>query len=234
MSPKSRILVVDDEPKLVRLLREVFTATGFEVLAASSGENAVQMAALEQPDLIILDIVLAGGMDGYAVCRSIREYSDVPVIILSARLTAANRLQGFEAGADDYITKPFNTRELVARVRAVLKRSRGGAPQAEDTQFTCGELCIDLARRRVLVRGEEVHLTRTEYNLLAELARHPNQVLLHEQLLTAVWGEQYRQDEEYLRAYVYHLRQKIEDDPAHPQWVVRCPGVGYMLVSPEK
>jgi len=231
---KARILVVDDEPKMVRLLRTALTATGFEVLAASNGENAIDMTALEQPDLIVLDIMLAGGIDGYEVCRRLREFSDVPVLILTAKVRDADRLRGFDCGTDDYITKPFNTKELVARIRAILKRSQTSGQAVLEGALDCGELHIDLAQRRVFVRGEEVHLTPTEYTLLHELARHSNQVILHEQLLTAVWGEVYRNDDEYLRAYIYTLRKKIEDDPAHPVLIVRSPGVGYMLVAPDE
>lgn len=230
---KPRILVVDDEPKMVHLLREALTATGFEVLAALNGENAVSMAALEQPDLIVLDIMLAGEMDGFEVCRRLREFSDVPVLMLTAKVRDVDRLRGFDCGTDDYITKPFNTKELVARIRAILKRTQAAAPATQEGILDYGDLRIDLARRRVFVRGEEIHLTPTEYTLLHELARHPNQVMLHEQLLTAVWGESYRRDEEYLRAYIYNLRKKIEMDPSNPRLIVRSPGVGYMLAAPE-
>jgi two-component system KDP operon response regulator KdpE len=230
---KPRILVVDDEPKMVRLLREALTATGFDVLAASNGENAIATIALEQPDLIILDIMLTGGMDGFEVCRRLREFSDAPVLMLTAKVRDADRLRGFECGTDDYITKPFNTKELIARVRAVLKRTQGGKQSAPEVVLDYGELHIDMAQRRVFVRGKEIHLTPTEYELLSEFARHPNQVLLHEQLLTAVWGEMYRQDAEYLRAYIYTLRKKIEIDPVHPKLILRSPGVGYMLVVGE-
>lgn len=228
-----KILVVEDEPKLVQLLRRVLTATRFEVVATSKGENAVEMAALEQPDLVLLDLVLAGEMDGYGVARRIREFSDVPIIMLTAKARETDLLRGYEAGTDDYLTKPFSARELLARVRAVLKRTRrqpGPAPAAE---IVCGPLHLDLARRRVRRNGSEVHLTRTEYNLLRELAAHANQVLLHDQLLTAVWGAEYRSDVDYLRAYVRFLRRKLEADPAQPQLIVTVPGVGYMLACPE-
>jgi two-component system KDP operon response regulator KdpE len=229
---KARILIVDDEPKMVRLLREALTATGFEVLSASNGENAVAMTALEQPDLVVLDIMLSGGMDGYEVCRRLREFSDVPVLMLTAKVRDTDRLRGFDCGTDDYITKPFNTKELIARVRAVLKRTKATEQFPQEVELDCGDMRIDLAQRRVFVRGEEIHLTPTEYALLYELARHPNQVMLHEQLLAAVWGDEFRKDEEYLRAYIYTLRKKIEIDPSDPQIIVRSPGVGYMLVTP--
>lgn len=142
-------------------------------------------------------------------------------------------LRGFDSGADDYLTKPFNSKELLARVRAVLKRAHHSPEIRGETQITCGELRIDTARRRVTVGDKEVKLTTTEYNVLHQLAQHRNEVLLHEQLLTAVWGSEYRDDLEYLRAYIRYLRQKLEADPAHPQMIVTSQGVGYMLVCPE-
>jgi two-component system KDP operon response regulator KdpE len=229
---KPRILVIDDDPKLVHLVREVLSAAGYEVLALHSGVLAAETVALEQPDLVILDILLAGGIDGYAVAERVREFSEVPIIMLTAKVRQADLLEGFNAGADDYMTKPFSSKELLARVRAVLKRTRGASAQPEPV-IVCGELHIDLARHKVTMGEREIHLTPTEYSLLHELATHPNQVLLHEQLLTAVWGEAYRDDIDYLRAYIRYLRQKIETDPAKPKIIQRCPGVGYMLVCPE-
>lgn len=227
---EQRILVVDDEPKLVRLVWEVLTATGFEVITTGSGREAIQKVALEQPDLLLLDIVLADEIDGYEVAREVRQFSDLPIIMLTARVEEADLLAGFEAGADDYITKPFSSKELLARVRAVLKRSsQSDLPAGE---IICGNLRLDLARRRVFKDGEVVRLTRTEFNLLTELASHLNQVLLHDQLLTAVWGPAYRDDLDYLRAYIRYLRRKLELDPASPQYIVTIQGVGYMLECP--
>lgn len=227
---KTRILIVDDEPKVVHLVREVLTATGFDVLAAYSGEHAIEMVALEQPDLVLLDLILSGSMDGYQVAQRLREFTEIPIIMLTARVREPDMLHGFEVGADDYITKPFSSKELLARVRAVLKRAQSGTTTSVRTDLVCGDLHLDLARRRVSVHGSEIHLTETEYNLLHVLATHPNQVVLHEQLLEAVWGPEYRNDVDYLRAYIRFLRQKIETDPANPQIIQRCPGVGYMLV----
>ena len=229
---EQRILLVDDEPKLVRLVWEVLTATGFDVITTGSGREAVQKVALEQPDLILLDIVLTDEVDGYEVARQVREFSEVPIIMLTARVEEADLLRGFDAGADDYITKPFSSKELLARVRAVLKRSRHEGPAV--AEIVCGDLQIDLARRRVIRKGENIHLTRTEFNLLQELATHRNQVLLHDQLLTAVWGPEYRDDLDYLRAYVRYLRRKLEIDPSKPRYIVTYQGVGYMLECPDK
>jgi two-component system KDP operon response regulator KdpE len=231
---KTRILLVDDEPRLINLVREVLAATGYEVLTAVTGERAIEMTAIEQPDLVLLDLVLAGGTDGYMVAQRIREFSNVPIIMLTARVREYDKLHGFDVGADDYITKPFSSKELLARIRAVLKRSQGDIARPAAAEIVCGEIRIDLARHHVSIAGRDVHLTPTEYSLLHELATHPNQVLLHEQLLTAVWGSEYRNDIDYLRAYIRYLRQKIEADPANPKWIVRCPGVGYMLVCPEE
>jgi two-component system KDP operon response regulator KdpE len=229
---EQRILLVDDEPKLVRLVWEVLTATGFEVIVTGRGGEAVQKVALEQPDLILLDIVLADHVDGYEVAKQVREFSDVPIIMLTARVEEADLLRGFDAGADDYITKPFSSKELLARVRAVLKRTNQEGTAA--AEIVCGDLRIDMARRRVFRKGESIHITRTEYNLLHELATHRNQVMLHDQLLTAVWGPEYRDDLDYLRAYIRYLRRKLEIDPSNPRYIVTYQGVGYMLECPEK
>jgi two-component system KDP operon response regulator KdpE len=230
---KPRILVVDDEPKLVRLVHEVLTATGYAVLSTGSGEAAIEMVALEQPDLILLDIVLAGAIDGYEVARRVREFSGAPIIMLTAKARESDLLRGFDVGADDYLTKPFSSKELLVRVRAVLKRARQEPVALTEAEIVCGNLRIDLARRRVTVDSREVHLTRTEYNLLHELARHRDQVLLHSQLLTTVWGPEYRDDLDYLRAYIRYLRQKLEADPSNPKLIVTHLGVGYVLVCSE-
>jgi two-component system KDP operon response regulator KdpE len=231
---EARILVIDDEPKLVRLVREVLTATGFAVFSSGSGEEAIDLIALEQPDLVLLDIVLSGQIDGFEVTRRVREFSNVPIIMLTAKTRESDLLRGFETGADDYLTKPFNSKELLARVRAVLKRTRREGADQTKAEIGCGPLRVDLARRRVMRDGQEVNLTRTEYELLHELALHRNQVLLHTQLLSAVWGPEYRDDLDYLRAYIRYLRHKLEADPAQPKLIVTSPGVGYMLECPEE
>ena len=230
---QTRILIVDDEPKLVRLVREVVSAVGYSALSTASGERAIELVAVEQPDLVLLDIVLSDAVDGYEVARRVREFSDVPIIMLTARARESDLLRGFEAGADDYLVKPFSSKELLVRVRAVLKRVRLEPAASPGPEIVCGELRIDTARRRVTVGDREVKLTRTEYNLLHDLATHPNQVLLHEQLLTTVWGAEYRDDLDYLRAYIRYLRQKLEVDPANPKLIVTSPGVGYMLICPD-
>lgn len=230
---EASILIVDDEPKLVRLVSEVLTATGFTVLATPKGGDAIEIVAMEQPDLMVLDIALAGEMDGFEVAQRVREFSDMPIVMLTAKARESDLLHGFDVGADDYLTKPFSSKELLARIRSVLKRARLAAITPPQASIQCGPLCIDLARRRVMMDGQGIRLTRTEYNLLHELATHPNQVLFHEALLTAVWGFEYRNDLDYLRAYVRYLRRKLETDPGNPQLIITQPGVGYMLVCPE-
>jgi two-component system KDP operon response regulator KdpE len=226
-----KILVVEDAPRVMRLVTEVLKAMGYQVVAAGNGPLAIDMVTLEQPDLVLLDILLPQGPDGYEVCRRIREFSDVPVIMLTAKAQDADVLQGFDAGADDYLTKPFNAKELVARVRAVLRRTKRPEEMVTAT-FTCGDLEIDFARRSVRVHGEPVSLTRTEYTLLRQLALNANRVMVHEDLLTEVWGPEYRNDVDYLRAYIRYLRQKLEPDLSNPRYLLTSHGVGYMLACP--
>ena len=230
---KERILVVDDEPRVVRLVSEVLKAKGYEVFSADSGEPAIELVALEQPDLVLLDILLPAGLDGYEICSRVREFSSVPIIMLTAKAQESDMLHGFDVGADDYLTKPFSAKELVARVRAVLRRTQH--PEEVTTiALKCGEMEINFARRTVRVGGEHVRLTRTEYALLSQLALNANRVMLHQDLLTAVWGPEYRDDVDYLRAYVRYLRRKLEADPSNPQYLLTSPGVGYMLTCPER
>lgn len=233
MISRGRILVVDDEPKLIRLVKEILLATGYEVLTAGFGQQAIEMVALEQPDLVLLDIMLPDGMDGFDVARRLREFSDIPIIMLTAKVREADMLRGFDCGVDDYIKKPFSSKELLARVRAVLKRAYAEEKSKVETEIVCGHLKIDLLRRKAVIDEHEIHLSPTEYNLLHELAVHPNQVLFHEHLLSAVWGAEYRDDIDYLRSYIHILRKKLEADPSNPEIILSSPGVGYMLASPE-
>jgi len=229
MMEEGHILVVDDEPKLVLLVRQILSALGYQISAASSGEQAIETVAMEQPDLVILDIMLLGEMDGYDTAHRIREFSNIPIIMLTAKVRESDMLRGFEAGVDDYIKKPFSSKELVARVRAVLKRAQTAVQMQAETEIICGDICIDLLRHQVTIEGQELHLTPTEYKLLHELARNCNRTMLHEQLLSAVWGPEYRSDFDYLRSYIHLLRRKLEPDPANPKHIIRVPGVGYML-----
>jgi two-component system KDP operon response regulator KdpE len=226
-----KILIVDDEPRVVRLVAEVLRVMGYQVVSASNGEQALELFVLEQPVLVLLDILLARSMDGYEVCRRLREFSDVPVIMLTAKAQESDMLQGFDVGADDYLTKPFSAKELIARVKAVLRRYHR-PEEVVTVRLVCGALAVDFARRAVQVGGEPVSLTRTEYELLRHLAQHPNCVVQHQDLLCDIWGPEYRDDIDYLRAYVWYLRRKIEPDPANPQYILTSPGVGYMLACP--
>jgi len=227
-----RILIVDNDSRHVRLLRQVLSAVGYEVLDAVGNKEVTGVIAIEQPDLVLLDTVLEKE-DGYQVCRQVREFSDVPIIIVSARGTEAEMLEGFDAGVDDYITKPFSSKVLLARIRAVLNRASSTILAPTVAQIECGELCIDLSRRSVTVARKAVYLTATEYNLLYQLATHLDQVLLHEHLLTEVWGPEYRKDVDYLRSYIHHLRKKLERDPANPEMIINIQGVGYMITAPD-
>ena len=231
MSAQADILIVDDDPLIVRLVRLHLEKGGFRVRSAANGQAALELIAAEIPDLVILDLMLPT-LDGYAVCERIREFSLVPVIMLTAKGEQVDKMRGFEAGADDYLTKPFAPQELMARARAVLRRSQQGASPATPAVLHCGEIAIDYIRRRVTVKGEVVRLTPTEFHLLQQLALNAGKVMSHTQLLTAVWGAEYRDDRDYLWAYVRHLRRKLEPDPDHPTHIRSEPGFGYVLDCP--
>ena len=221
-------MIVEDQPQVIRLVTEVLRAVGYDVIAAINGETAIEMTAMEQPALILLDIMFPQGPDGFEACRHIRQFSDVPIIMLTAKAKENDKLRGFDAGADDYLTKPFNAKELVARVRAVLRRTRR-PDETITASLECGELVINFARHSVKVSGKEVSLTRTEYSLLRQLALNPNRVMLHGDLLNTVWGQEYRDDIDYLRAYIRYLRMKLEKDPSNPKYIITSPGIGYTL-----
>src|SRR5581483_8038771 len=188
-----RILVVDDDPLILRLVRMNLDKAGYKTVTAVNGEEAIDVVSSELPDLVILDLMLPK-VDGYEVCRRIREFSLVPVVMLTAKGEQVDKLRGFEMGADDYLTKPFAPQELLARVQAVLRRSQQGAPPASPSVVTCGDISVDLLRRRVTARDEAVKLTPTEFHLLQHLAVHAGKVLSHAELLTTVWGPEYRDD----------------------------------------
>jgi two-component system, OmpR family, KDP operon response regulator KdpE len=219
-----RILVVDDEPQIVRALRVALSAQGYEALTATDGEAALDLAAAKPPDAVILDLGLPG-LSGLEVCRSLREWTAVPILVLSARADERQKVAALDLGADDYITKPFGMDELLARVRAALRRS-GKVPPTEAV-LEAGELSIDFARRLVTVSGREVHLTPTEYSLLKIMATNPDRVLTHGTLLRSVWGSEYGEEAHYLRVFVRQLRQKIEPDPSRPRHILTEPGIGY-------
>lgn len=233
MSRRATILAVDDEPHVLRLLKANLVSSGYKVLTAQDGEKAVELVENEVPDLVILDLMLPK-MDGYTVCRRIREFSSVPVIMLTARSAEVDLVHGFEVGADDYLTKPFAITELLVRVQAVLRRSKWPEEIISRQGFRAGPIEIDFARHQVAVDGEPVKLTPTEYRLLAYLASNANRVIVHRELLRAVWGPEYGDETEYLRVYIRYLRQKLEPVPSEPQYLLTQPGAGYMLYQPDE
>lgn len=230
-APNAHVLVVDDESRLVTLVRKNLESMGYKVSTAADGKTAISLLELEDFDLVILDLMLPD-IDGYDVCRQIREFSNVPIIILTARSDETEKVRGLDLGADDYLTKPFHAQEMLARVRAVLRRTRLPQQAKKQPILAVGDLCIDFARRQVTVRGAQVKLSPTEYKLLYELATNAGRVLLHDELLRRVWGSEYRDEVEYLRVYIRYLRQKLEEDPARPRYILTEPGVGYCFALP--
>ncbi|KPF45122.1 response regulator [Rhizobium sp. AAP43] len=227
---QSRILVVDDEPQIQRFLKPSLTAAGYEVLEAGTGAEALKSVATQAPDLVILDLGLPD-MDGKEVIASLRGWSDIPIIILSARDRESEKIAALDLGADDYVEKPFSIGELTARMRTALRHR--GRPEAIPTVMEVDGLTIDPVRRLVLRAGETVHLTPKEYDLLLLLARHAGRVVTHRTLLTSVWGPAHGDDLHYLRVFIGQLRQKIERDPTEPRIVRTEPGVGYRMTEPD-
>jgi two-component system, OmpR family, KDP operon response regulator KdpE len=230
---QGHILVVDDEPRLLSFLRSELKASGYRVSVARDGKGALLAAAARGPDLVILDVMLPD-MDGFEVCRRLREKSSVPILMLTARINDTDKVQGLDAGADDYLTKPFSTSELLARVRALLRRVRPSDTAGPGTEFRTGDFAIDFERRKVEMRGEEVRLSATEYKLLAELCRNAGRVVLREELLGRVWGSAYRNEVQYVWVYIGYLRNKLEKDPKHPEYILTYPGVGYSFRAPDE
>jgi two-component system KDP operon response regulator KdpE len=225
----ARVLVVDDEPQILRALELKLSSEGYAVDTASTAEDALVAAAARRPEAIILDLVLPDG-SGIDVCRELRGWTSVPILVLSAVGDESEKIAALDAGADDYITKPFSVDELLARLRAALRRAR---PDREPV-IEVGDLRIDLEKRLVSVAGEPVSLTKTEYDLLRLLARNEGKLLTHPAILREVWGPAYREESNYLHVYVSHLRRKLEPDPARPRYILTEPGVGYRLVAPAK
>jgi len=224
------VLVVDDEPKIAQLARDYLEHAGFAVLTAGDGPSALQSARTRHPDLIVLDLGLPG-LDGLEVMRSIRASGTTPIVVLTARDTELDKLLGLELGADDYVTKPFSPRELVARVRAVLRRSERAVEPAE--RIEVGELALDVPRLRTTVTGRSVELTATEFQLLATMAREPGRVFTRSQLLDAVHGVAFESYERAIDAHIKNIRRKLEPDPARPRYVQTVYGVGYRVAEPE-
>jgi two-component system KDP operon response regulator KdpE len=221
---KSRVLVVDDEPQITRVLKTVLTSQGYQERTAAEGESALSSLDEWHPELVITDLYMPR-MNGVELCRRIRAVSTVPIIVLSVKGEERAKVEALDSGADDYVTKPFGTDELLARVRAALRRRNGTEPEV--ASFEAGDFRIDLDARRVHIRGNEVRLTPKEFDLFVYLARHPNRVLTHRTLLEAVWGEASQEQPEYLRVFMGQLRKKLEADPSNPRYLVTEPWVGY-------
>ena len=220
---KSRVLVVDDEPQITRVLRTVLTSQGYQVRTAGEGESALLSFNEWRPELVITDLYMPR-MDGVELCRRIRAVSSVPIIVLSVKGEERTKVEALDSGADDYVTKPFGIDELMARVRAALRRA---GVESDLASFDVGDFRIDLEARRVHVRGSEVRLTPKEFDLFVYMARHPNRVITHRTLLEAVWGEASQEQPEYLRVFMGQLRKKLEPDPSQPRYLVTEPWVGY-------
>ncbi|MGC4190516.1 MAG: response regulator transcription factor [Thermomicrobiales bacterium] len=217
-----RVLVVDDEPQIRRALRTMLAAHGFEVETAEDGDDALARIATWTPDAIVLDLVMPG-KDGFEVVRDTRTWSQVPIVVLSARGQESDKVQALDMGADDYLTKPFGIQELLARLRAVMRRAGG----PNESVLSVGDVTIDIGRHEVTRGGEAVHLTPTEFDLLRVLATNAGRVMTHRQLLEQVWGGYAAENSPQLRVYINYLRRKLEDDPAHPRLILTEPGIGY-------
>lgn len=224
-----RILIVDDEAQIRKFLRIALEASGFEVVEAGGGAEGIARCATATPTLVILDLGLPD-MDGKEVVRRIREWSEVPILVLSVRQSETEKVASLDAGANDYVVKPFGIAELLARVRALLRgRAQPGVPQA--SEIVVGALTVDLARHEVHLEGELVKLTRKEFELLRVLAQNVGRILTHGQILREVWGKAHEKDTQYLRVFISQLRQKLHDDPADPKFILNEPGVGYRMLE---
>jgi two-component system KDP operon response regulator KdpE len=222
------VLVIEDEPQVVRFLKASLSSHGFRILDAPTGQKGLIEASAHVPDLVLLDLGLPD-MDGVDVSRRLREWTSVPIIVLSARGQERDKIEALDAGADDYLTKPFGIGELLARIRVALRHADRVGEGVEASEFSLGELRVDLAARRVLVRDAEVHLTPIEYRLLTLLVKNAGKVVTQRQLLKEVWGPGAVENSHYLRVYMGQLRHKLETEPARPRWLITEPGVGYRL-----
>jgi two-component system, OmpR family, KDP operon response regulator KdpE len=227
-SPAPTVLVIEDEPQIRRFLRATLPAHGYRLLEAETGQDGLTQAAMHQPDLIILDLGLPD-LDGLEVTRRLREWTTVPILVLSARGQETDKVVALDAGADDYLTKPFGIQELLARMRVALRHAAHLSQEPREPVFTVGELRVDLGHRRVSVANQEVHLTPIEYKLLTVLVRYAGRVVTQRQLLQEVWGPHQTSATHYVRVYMGQLRHKLEANPARPRYLVTEPGVGYRL-----
>ena len=226
-----RILVVDDEERILNFLRTKLKALGYEALTASNGLEAVEQAQAQEPDLIVLDLIMPK-MDGFETLKELRSFSSVPVIILSAKGADVDKIKGLDLGADDYLQKPFNPDELVARIEALRRRLQPAERRRTPEPLSVGDLTIDFGGQCVVLRGKQEHLTRIEWLLLSELARNAGRLMLYEDLLTRIWGPEYRDDVQILRTWISRLRYKLENDPNNPKLIRTIPKTGYIMDLP--
>ena len=225
---KFRVLLVDDEMRILNFLKSKLKASGYEVITANNGQEALEQVRAQEPDLVVLDIMMPK-MDGFEALKEMRTFSATPVIILSAKGTNADKVKGLGMGADDYLAKPFSPDELVARIEAVKRRLSPEEKRKSYEQFAAGALTIDFKKRLVVVGGKEVRLTRIEWLLLSELTRNAGSLMLYSDLLTRIWGPEYRDDVQILRTWISRLRNKLEDDPDKPTLIQTIPKTGYMI-----
>jgi DNA-binding response OmpR family regulator len=226
-----RVLVIDDEQRIVNFLNSKLKASGYEVLTANNGIQGLEQAQGQEPDLIVLDLLMPK-MDGLEMLKELRSFSAVPVIILTAKGADADRIKGLQLGADDYLPKPFNPDELVARIEAIRRRLTPGEKRKIPEVFQIGDVTIDFRKHDVLVGGEPKYLTRTEWLLLSQLVNNAGRLMLYEELLTRVWGPEYRSDVQILRTWISRLRGKLEGDPTHPKLIRTIPKTGYIIDHP--
>jgi DNA-binding response OmpR family regulator len=225
------VLVVDDEPRILTFLSSKLSLSGYEVITATSGEEALELMQAQEPDLVVLDIMMPK-MDGFETLKELRSFSSVPAIILSARGANADKIKGLDLGADDYLAKPFSPDELVARIEAVRRRIEPSDKRQVHEQFSLGDLTVDFNKHLVIVKGKETRLTRIEWLLLSELVQNAGKLMLYGDLLTRVWGPEYRDDVQILRTWISRLRFKIEADPDNPTLIHTVPKTGYMIDQP--
>ncbi|HBX70303.1 MAG TPA: DNA-binding response regulator [Chloroflexi bacterium] len=223
-----KILIVDDEPRYVQAVRVNLIASGYQVISAHNGQAAVDLAASESPDLVILDVRMPV-LDGLSACKRIREFSAVPIIMLTAMASDMDKVKGLDLGADDYVTKPFNPEELLARVRSALRRVDTSERPLSQESYSTGDLRIDFVQQRVFMAGEEITLTPTEYRLLREMVMHARRVMVPAYLLENIWGPGYETDQHLVWQAIHRLRKKIEPDPNDPQYILTRPGMGYVF-----
>jgi two-component system, OmpR family, KDP operon response regulator KdpE len=226
--PDPVVVLIEDEPQIRRFLRAMLTGQGYRLFETTTGAAGIIEAGSRQPDVVIIDLGLPD-MDGIEVIRRLREWTAVPIIVLSARGQERDKVTALDAGADDYVSKPFGAGELLARIRVALRHTAGASHEADEAAFKVGELHVDLLRRHVAVGAAEVRLTPTEYKLLTTLIRHAGKVVTHQQLLREVWGPAHTDQAHYVRIYMAHLRHKLEAEPARPRYLLTEPGVGYRL-----